>query len=168
MDKCLAFWRSARHWQCPDKNSPSAFTSARIHSPSTIRNWKPAPLPVKKKKSPSQIRREARRREEWNQKKLLKPTEKVVDDLNDATKKPEAISPNADSETFSEIEKTSSLGFKCKECEYKTATEKELQVHSKKKHIISQLDGALSEDVGTEADDSNIDIVKKRLIQIRK
>ena len=72
-----------------------------------------------KRKSPSQIRREDRRREA----RKSKITEEVVKD-------PAVTAP----QTPKAAEKTAVLSFKCEQCEYTSTSEKGLKQHVRMKH----------------------------------
>ena len=76
-----------------------------------------------KKKSPSQIRREDRRREA----RKSKITEEVVKD-------PAVTAP----QTPKAAEKTAVLSFKCEQCEYTSTSEKGLKQHVRMKHKTLQ------------------------------
>ena len=119
-----------------------------------------------KKKSPSQLRREARRKEEHKLKHASKTTEKVVSHNSDTTDKHDAL---AEAEQVSEKETAASLEINCNECDFKSATEKGLRIHSRMNHRISQLDGS-ADDLLVDTETENItekvskeeDTVKKK------
>ena len=86
----------------------------------------------KKKKSPSQIRREEKRREA----RKLKIAEKVAEVSSSATlqQAAEKTAVNA----VPQQESTTSE-FKCEQCDYKSTSERGLKQHTRIKHRISQV-----------------------------
>jgi hypothetical protein len=95
----------------------------------------------KKKPSPSSLRRNAERREEFLRKKPDVKTQKSADP---------AVKPTVEKPTVPRLE------FKCGQCEYVNASEKGLTQHTRMKHRISQLDGfdddLQSDERGTQTD----------------
>ena len=99
----------------------------------------------KKKASPSSVRRNARRREDFLKKENVKPAiEKslVVKPVETPEKEPSVKS-------VAEKPAVPSLGFKCDQCEYVNVSEKGLKQHTRMKHRISQMDG-LDDDLENE------------------
>ena len=86
----------------------------------------------KKKKSPSQVRREARRREA----RKLKIAEQVVEVLPSAT--PQQAAEKTAVNAVPQQESTTSE-FKCEQCDYKSTSERGLKQHTRIKHRISQV-----------------------------
>ena len=92
-----------------------------------------------KKKSTSQLRREAKRREERDKKvaeeltDIIKPTAKVVVKVSGI---------EADDNITLTEEAEEILRFKCDQCDYDSISEKGLRQHMRMKHQISQVDGA--------------------------
>ena len=87
---------------------------------------------TKKKKSPSQIRREDRRREA----RKSKITEEVVEI-------PPVTTPQnhkATEKTAVPKQKSTALTFKCEQCDYTSTSEKGLKQHARMKHRISQVE----------------------------
>ena len=86
----------------------------------------------KKKKSPSQVRREERRREA----RKLKTAEQVVEVLPSAT--PQQAAEKTAVNAVPQQESTTSE-FKCEQCDYKSTSERGLKQHTRIKHRISQV-----------------------------
>ena len=85
----------------------------------------------KKKKSPSQIRREEKRREA----RKLKIAEKVADVSPSAT-----LQQAAEKTAVNAVQQESTtLEFKCEQCDYKSTSERGLKQHARIKHRISQV-----------------------------
>ena len=88
----------------------------------------------KKKKSPSQIRREHRRREA----RKLKITEEVVEVPKSVTsQQPKAAEKTA--VTAALQQESTTLAFKCEQCEYASSSDRGLKQHARMKHRISQV-----------------------------
>ena len=162
MDKCLAFCQTLM-------TSKQKFTFSLCIGKDTFTfdNKEPESRSCsQKKKSPSQLRREARRKEEHKLKNASKTTEKVVSHNSDTTDKHDAL---AEAEQVSEKETAASLEINCNECDFKSATEKGLRIHSRMKHRICQLDGS-ADDLLVDTETENItekvskeeDTVKKK------
>ena len=82
----------------------------------------------KKKKSPSQIRREEKRREA----RKLKIAEKVADVSPSAT-----LQQAAEKTAVNAVQQESTtLEFKCEQCDYKSTSERGLKQHTRMKHRI--------------------------------
>ena len=90
---------------------------------------------VRKKKSPSTLRRNLRRQEEYLKKKANSPSETHLDaDIEKSGENP-AENSEVIEEADDHKEDTSeqSLSFKCKKCDYENKTEKRFKAaHSKK------------------------------------
>ena len=114
-------WLSASHWQCQGRSSPLpspvsigknnfSFSNKELGSSSCTR----------KKKSPSQIRREQRRKTERSLKKAAEPTEKVVE--------------------AGEFEESgpivNSVELQCSQCDLNFKAEEDLNAHIGDKHTI--------------------------------
>ena len=160
-----SFWQLARHWNqgaktklelsCEDGSLHLQLSAVLGHPdqphfphpppPHPPHPLPPSPPPPSKKKSPSQLRRQERRKQEALAKadkaapktQILNESEKdlSVNELNDTEKD---ITIEAEAENSAEA---SSLSFKCDQCDYKNATEKGLSQHRRMKHRISQIDG---------------------------
>ena len=147
-----SFWQLARHWRqgesaklelvCEDGNLQIQL-SAKLGHPDHIHfpDICPIPSPNIKKKSPSQLRRQERRRKEAEMKAdeaAPKQTETVI-----------SISKASpyDTEEVPEITKVaeehllSTVSFKCDQCGFLGVSEKGLKQHTRLKHRISQMDG---------------------------
>ena len=150
-----SFWQLARHWRqgesaklelsCEDGNLQLQL-SARLGHPDSIHFPDPgsAPSPHVKKKSPSQLRRQERRRKEAvteADKALItpKPTEIVITLSDNVT--PSDITEAHENSNMAEKPIYSTLPFKCDQCEFVGASEKGVKQHTRLKHRISQLDG---------------------------
>jgi hypothetical protein len=103
VDKCMAFCQALAM-----SNHKFAFSLTIGKDTLNFNNKELDTSSCKKKKSPSQVRREAKRREEREKKKAAKATENVAD---------LAISE-----------------FKCDECSYTNVSEKGLKQHTRMKH----------------------------------
>ena len=86
----------------------------------------------KKKKSPSQVRREERRREA----RKLKIAEQVVEVLPSAN--PQQAAEKTAVNAVPQQESTTSE-FKCEQCDYKSTSERGLKQNTRIKHRISQV-----------------------------
>ena len=150
-----SFWQLARHWRqgesaklelsCEDGNLQLQL-SAKLGHPDSIHfpDPGPAPSPHVKKKSPSQLRRQERRRKEavTEADKALttpKPTEIVITVSENIT--PIDTKEAHESSNVAETPVLSTLPFKCDQCEFVGASEKGVKQHTRLKHRISQLDG---------------------------
>ena len=118
MDKCLAFCQSLIH-------SDQKFTlSLAIGKDKLFFSNKELESSWKKKKSPSQVRREEKRKRE----RQSKPTEEVPGDAAvEATVKKTVCSTAA-------VEAEVPSVIICEECDYKATTEKGLKQHKRMKH----------------------------------
>ena len=142
-----SFWQLARHWKQGDKaklelscegGSLQMQLSAVLghpdrphfpHPPPPPPHHAPSPpLAPVKKKSPSQLRRQERRKCEAEAKA-------------DKAASVEELIPKDVEKREQTIEETIDLSFKCDQCEYTNATEKGLSQHKRMKHRISQVDG---------------------------
>ena len=146
-----SFWQLARHWRqgetarleltCEDGNLQLQLSSKLGH-PDKIHFPDPPPTlpPNIKKKSPSQLRRQERRRKEAVTKadQALTSTETVIT-LSDTS----SIDPKEAPENSIVAEKSSlsTISFKCDQCNFVSASEKGVKMHTRLKHRISQLDG---------------------------
>ena len=124
VDKCLAFCQSLVmsgnkfSFTFSIGNGNFSFNNKELGSSSCTR----------KKKSPSQIRRELRRKTERSLEKAAETTEKVVE----ARK----------SEESGSVEQASY--FNCDQCEYTNVSEKGLRQHKRMKHGKAQLSASSS------------------------
>ena len=127
VDKCLAFCQSlvmSGHkfsFTLSIGNGNFSFNNKELGSSSCTR----------KKKSPSQIRRELRRKTERSLKKAAETTEKVVE----ARKSEESV--------VDQVEQAAS-DFNCDQCEYTNVSEKGLRQHKRMKHGKAQLSASSS------------------------
>ena len=126
------------HFPHPPPHHPSPHHHPPHHPPNLPSSY---PIP-KKKKSPSQLRRQERRQQEALAKagKASASISIIIEEHNGVDKSTE----NKSHENEAEVEKTAeplSLLFKCDQCEYTNATEKGLSQHKRMKHRISQIDG---------------------------
>ena len=180
------FWQLARHWKNGDKaklelscESLHIQLSARLGPPELQHFPDPPPIiPSVKKKSPSQLRRQERRRQEALSKSNMATTKEPEQDAtenitvfeeagkskekSDNSKKKSSKKNVAEKVTISEeagnskacadkpainhSEKeaevlSSSLVFKCDQCNFTSNSDKGLKVHTRMKHCISQHDG---------------------------
>ena len=93
----------------------------------------------KKKKSPSQLRREVKRREE----RKMKAAEEVTDPSKSPAKVIVTVSDKEEDITVTLTDQAEDvLNFKCDQCDYNSISEKGLRQHVRMKHRISQIDGA--------------------------
>ena len=121
IDKCLAFCQAL-----VSSNQKFTFTlsigkeTSKFDNKELVASSRGKSL---KRKSPSQIRREDRRREA----RKSKITEEVVKD-------PAVTAP----QTPKAAEKTAVLSFKCEQCEYTSTSEKGLKQHVRMKHKTLQ------------------------------
>ena len=113
VDKCLAFCQTLAM-----SGQKFTFSLCIGKDNFSFNNKELAPSSCVKKKSPSQIRREQRRRDERTVKNAAaEPTAKVAE-VNGAK---ETVSP---------------LGFKCSQCDLYSNSEEELNIHMKEEHTI--------------------------------
>ena len=128
VDKCLAFCQAL-------VSSNQKFTFAISIGKETFKfdnkELVASSCVTKKKKSPSQIRREDRRREA----RKSKITEEVV-------QIPPVITPQNHEATEKAAvpkQKSAVLAFKCEQCDYTSTSEKGLKQHARMKHRTSQV-----------------------------
>ena len=165
-----SFWQLARHWKsggkaklelaCEDGSLHMQLSAVLghpdqphfPHPPPHHPSHPPPSHPIpKKKKSPSQLRRQERRRKEA----LAKAVEASANRNIIVEEHKSEISIDVSTENLSdvneaeiiietEVETTAEplcLLLKCDQCEYTNATEKGLSQHKRMKHRISQIDG---------------------------
>ena len=132
MDKCLAFCQALATsnqkftFSLTIGKDSFSFDNKELVSSS----WQ------KKKKSPSQLRREAKRREERASKAAVEATgvslttEEVVENISE----PVVKDPGG---------KASKLKFKCDQCHYLSVSAKGLSQHIRVKHRVAQVNGAV-------------------------
>ena len=133
MDKCLAFCQALATsnqkftFSLTIGKDSFSFDNKELVSSS----WQ------KKKKSPSQLRREAKRREERASKAAVKTTgvshttEEVVENISEPVVKDK---PRGEA---------SNLKFKCDQCHYLSVSAKGLSQHIRVKHRVAQVNGAV-------------------------
>ena len=102
VDKCLAFCQSLAM-----SGQKFSFTLSIGKDNFSFTNKELGPSSCMKKKSPSQIRRELRRKEERSLKKAAEPAEKVVE----------------------ASESDSTVGFQCSQCDFSFKAEEDLNAH---------------------------------------
>ena len=146
------FWQLARHWKQGDKaklelscedGSLHMQLSAVLGHPDLPHFPHPPPPPpfppaspsAKKNKSPSQLRRQERRRQEGLSKQKEDSDKLVSKNVFEAEIEKPAVKPAENSADESVPQ------FKCNQCLYKNITEKGLAQHIRMKHKISQVDG---------------------------
>ena len=133
------------HFPHPPPHHPSPHQHPPHHSPIPPSSYSIS----KKKKSPSQLRRQERRQQEALAKagKASASINIIIEEHNGVDKSTENMSHENEAEKIiieAEVEKTAeplSHLFKCDQCEYTNATEKGLSQHKRMKHRISQIDG---------------------------
>merc|ERR1719260_498109 len=133
MDKCLAFCQALATsnqkftFSLTIGKDSFSFENKELVSSS----WQ------KKKKSPSQLRREAKRREERASKAAVEAngvshtTEEVVENISEPVVKDK---PRGEA---------SNLKFKCDQCNYLSVSAKGLSQHIRVKHRVAQVNGAV-------------------------
>ena len=129
IDKCLAFCQAL-----VSSNQKFTFTLSIGKDTFKFENKELAASSCigKKKKSPSQIRREARRREA----RKLKTTEEVAEVQPNATLQHQEV---AEKTAESCHVKSTNLDFKCEQCDYKSTSDKGLKQHTRMKHRKSEV-----------------------------
>ena len=139
VDKCLAFCQAL-----VSSNQKFTFTLSIGEETFKFDNKELAASSCvkKKKKSPSQIRREDRRREA----RKLKITEEVVEVplLANPTEAAEKTAVTAASR-----QKSTTVSLQCEQCDYKSTSEKGLKQHARMKHRVSEV--AADEDANPSA-----------------
>ena len=158
-----SFWQLARHWKQGEKASLQlSCEDGTLHiqlsadlghpeephfpqSPQTPQTLHPSC----KRKSPSQLRRQERRKSEAISKAANKMPFEAADN---SVKEPIAHPEEADN--FKESLPTSSE-FNCDQCDYQNSTEKGLRQHTRMKHKISQVDGVTELEEDNTSDEVN-------------
>ena len=149
-----SFWQLARHWRqgesaklelsCEDGNLQLQL-SAKLGHPDSIHFPDPDPTssPYVKKKSPSQLRRQERRKKEAEAKagealSTSKHTEIVINvsDSSQVDFKEALENSNVTEKSIRPL-----ISFKCDQCDFLGVSEKGVKQHKRIKHRISQLDG---------------------------
>jgi hypothetical protein len=159
LDVALAgFWQLARHWKQGHKSKLELsceggclhmqLSAVLGHPDQPHFPHPPRPTPSFKRKSPSQVRREERRRKEATEatsveEVAVKPSEKPAEKL--VTKppvKPAKKPVEKPANKAAETDKAETIKFNCDQCSYTNISEKGLMQHSRMKHRISQIDGS--------------------------
>ena len=159
MDKCLAFCQALA------KSNHKFSLNLTIDKDNFNFNNKElatSSWQMKKKKSPSQLRREAKRREEHEKKVAGKVADKDIPSANETVKVAEkkviyeeaesnisltkdilkVSDENAEDSLNPSEEVEATMGFKCDQCSFESVSDKGLRQHIRIKHRISQVDGA--------------------------
>ena len=131
VDKCLAFCQalvSANQkftFTLSIGNETFKFDNKELAASSCVK---------KKKKSPSQIWREQRRREAQK----LKIAEEVVVDVSKGAPSQQSKAAEKTAVTVPLQQDSTTLTFKCEQCEYTSSSDQGLKQHARMKHRISQ------------------------------
>ena len=178
-----SFWQLARHWNqggkaklelsCEDGNLHMQLSAVlghpdQPHFPHPPPHHQHPPPhsfpPQKKRKSPSQLRRQERRKQEAlarAEEAESAPTEEAESVPTENVLELEAENPSEN--TVENADKDTGLNFKCDQCAYTNATERGLAQHARMRHRISQLDGHIDSE---EENSEEVNVVTLELDEV--